>query len=219
MKLKIPENLTQQAYRSIRDEITSGRIDGQQHFTEAYFAERYGISKSPIREALNRLESEGLITIIPRRGAFVRKFSIHDVEEIYELREVLEALAVRNAVLDPKTLTRLREIAHAAQSYFEKNDKSNYIRKDAAFHTMLARASTNARLRRMVEGMQNQILILRRQTFELTGQSSIKQHLRIVDALEQGDRETAAELMVEHIQAVRQRLVDHLKEKGLKATG
>lgn len=219
MKLKIPENLTQQAYRSIRDEITSGRIDGQQHFTEAYFAERYGISKSPIREALNRLESEGLITIIPRRGAFVRKFSIHDLEEIYELREVLEALAVRNAVLDPKTLTRLREIAHAAQSYFEKNDKSNYIRKDAAFHTMLARASTNARLRRMVEGMQNQILILRRQTFELTGQSSIKQHLRIVDALEQGDRETAAELMVEHIQAVRQRLVDHLKEKGLKATG
>lgn len=216
MKLKIPENLTQQAYRSIRDEIITGRIDGQQHFTEAYFANRYGISKSPIREALNRLESEGLIRIIPRRGAFVRDFSIHDVEEIYELREVLEELVVRNAVLDPKTLARLREIAHSAQSYLEKNDKPNYIRRDAAFHTTLAKASTNSRLRKMIEGMHNQMLILRRQTFELTGQSSIKQHLRIVDALEKDDRNTAAKLMVEHIRAVRKRLVDHLKEQDQK---
>ncbi len=216
MKLKIPENLTQQAYRSIRDEIVTGRLDGQQHFTEAYFANRYGISKSPIREALNRLESEGLITIIPRRGAFVREFSIHDVEEIYELREVLEALVVRNAVLDSKTLAHLHEIAHSAQSYLEKNDKPNYIRRDTAFHTTLAKASNNSRLRKMLESMHNQMTILRRQTFELTGQSSIKQHIRILEALEKGQRETAARLMVEHIQAVRKRLVDHLKKQELK---
>lgn len=216
MKLKIPENLTQQAYRSIRDEIIAGKINGQQHFTEAYFANRYGISKSPIREALNRLESEGLIQIIPRRGAFVREFSIHDVEEIYELREVLEALALRNAEFDPKTLARLREIAHSAQSCFEKNDKPNYIRKDAAFHTTLAKASTNSRLRRILESMHNQLLILRRQTFELTGQSSIKQHLSILDALDKGKRDVAARLMAEHIRLVRKSLVDHLKKQELK---
>lgn len=218
MKLKIPENLTQQAYRSIRDEIIAGKINGQQHFTEAYFANRYGISKSPIREALNRLESEGLITIIPRRGAFVREFSIHDVEEIYELREVLEALAMRNAEFDAKTLDRLREIAHSAQSSFEKNDKPNYIRKDAAFHTALAKASTNSRLRRILESMNNQLLILRRQTFELTGQSSIKQHLRILDTLEKGKRDVAAKLLAEHIRLVRKSLVDHLKKQELEKT-
>jgi DNA-binding GntR family transcriptional regulator len=87
--LKIPENLTQQAFRHIRDEILRGKLDGRQHLTEDYFAERFGISKSPIREALNRLESEGLITIVPRRGAFVVKLSVQDIEEIFELREAL----------------------------------------------------------------------------------------------------------------------------------
>lgn len=216
MKLKIPENLTQQAYRSIRDEIVTGKLDGQQHFTEAYFASRYGISKSPIREALNRLESEGLITIIPRRGAFVRELSLHDVEEIYELREVLESLVIRNAVLDAKSLAHLREIAESARSFLEKKDKPNYIRRDTAFHTTLAKASSNTRLYKMLESMHNQMMILRRQTFELTSQSSIRQHLRILEALEKGRRETAARLMEEHIRAVRKRLVDHLKKQELK---
>ena len=87
MKLKIPENLTRQAYRLIRDEIIKGQLDSQKHLTEGYFADRFGISKSPIREALNLLESEGLIRIIPRRGAFVADFSLHDIEEIYEQRK------------------------------------------------------------------------------------------------------------------------------------
>lgn len=211
--MRIPENLTQQAYRSIRDEIIKGKIDGQQHFTEAFFANRYGISKSPIREALNRLETEGLITIIPRRGAFVRNFLIHDVEEIYELREALETLVVRNAVLDAKTLARLRELVSSAQSSLEKKDKPNYIQMDMAFHTTLAMASSNLRLRRMLESMHNQMLILRRQTFQLTSHTSVKQHLEILKALEKGQRNRAAKLMAEHIRAVRKRLIDHIQKQ------
>lgn len=211
LKLKIPENLTQRAYKTIRNEILKGTIDGQQHFTEAFFAERYGISKSPIREALNRLEAEGLITIIPRRGAFVREFAIHDAEEIYELREVLETLVVRDAVLDGKTLARLRKIVSAAQSFLEKSDKSGYIRTDTAFHTTLAMASSNSRLRQMLESMHNQMLLLRRQTFELSSHLSVRQHLGILDALEKGHRQMAAKLMAEHIRAVRTTLIDHLR--------
>lgn len=213
MKMRIPENLTQQAYRYIRDEIVRGRIDGQQHLTEGFFAKRYGISKSPIREALNRLEAEGLITIVPRRGAFVREFAIHDVEEIYDLREALEAMVVRDAVLEAKTLARLREIVLLAESWLEKKDKPNYIRADMAFHTTLANASSNSRLRKVLESMHNQMLILRRQTFELSSHTSVKQHLAILEALENGQREHAAELMTEHIRAVRKRLVEHLKNQ------
>src|ERR1700676_4303782 len=64
MGLKILENLTQQAFRYIRDDIVQGKFDGRQHLTERYLAERFGMSKVPIREALNHLESEGLITLI-----------------------------------------------------------------------------------------------------------------------------------------------------------
>jgi DNA-binding GntR family transcriptional regulator len=214
LKLKIPENLTRQAYRLIRDEILQGHLDAPRHLTEGYFARQFGISKSPIREALNLLESEGLIKIVPRRGAFVAEFSIHDIEEIYELREVLEALVVRNAVLDAKVLGRMRQAVQAAETSRQKGDKLGYMHEDAAFHAALAQASSNSRLRKMLENMRNQMLILRRKTFELTSQTSVKKHFEILDALEKGKRETAEELMAQHIRTVRTRLINHLREQA-----
>ena len=212
MGLKIPENLTQQAFRHIRDEILRGKIDGRQHLTENYFAERFGISKSPVREALNRLESEGLITIVPRRGAFVVELSVQDIEEIFELREALEALVVKDAVLDEKILARVRAAVMSATHYREENDKANYIRADAAFHTTLVEASSNSRLRKILENMRNQMLIVRARTFELSSHISVKQHLTILEALEQGKREDAARLMAEHIRTVRARLISYIRE-------
>jgi DNA-binding GntR family transcriptional regulator len=211
--LKIPENLTQQAFRHIRDEIIRGKLDGRQHLTEDYFAERFGISKSPIREALNRLESEGLVTIVPRRGAFVVQLSLHDIEEIFELREALEPLVVKDSALNEKVLARMRTAVMSARQFREENDKVNYIRADAAFHTTLAEASRNSRLKKILENMRNQMLIVRARTFELSSHTSVKQHLDILEALEQGKRDAAASLMAEHIQTVRARLLRYLQEQ------
>jgi len=210
--LKIPENLTQQAFRYIRDEIIRGKIDRQQHLTETYFAQRFGISKSPVREALNRLESEGLITIVPRRGAFVVDLSVHDIDEIFELREALEAVVVRDAVLNEKVLARMRGAVVSAKQYMEANNKSKYIQADACFHTSLADASSNSRLKKILENMRNQMLIVRARSYELSSHISVQQHLNILEALEQGKRDVAANLMVEHIRTVRARLVDHLRQ-------
>ena len=219
MGLKIPENLTQQAFRYIRDEIIRGKVDGWQHLTEGYFAERFGISKSPVREALNRLESEGLITIVPRRGAFVVQLSVQDIEEIFELREALEALVVKDAVLDEKILARMRAAVMSAKHYLEEGDKTNYIRADAAFHSILAEASSNSRLKKILENMRNQMLIVRSRTFELSSHTSVKQHLHILEALEQGKRDVAADLMVEHIRTVRARLLNYLRQRENASAG
>ena len=216
MALKIPENLTQQAFNHIRDEIIRGKLEGQ-HLTENYFAERFGISKSPIREALNRLESEGLITIIPRRGAFVVELSEHDIEEIFELRDALEVLAVKDAVLTDKLVDRMRSAVTSAREFQRKKDKVNYIRVDAAFHATLAEASANSRLRRILENMRNQMLIVRSKTFELSSQSSVEEHREILAALEQNRRDVAADLMARHIQAVRARLLDFVRQSGRAA--
>ena len=213
MGLKIPENLTQQAFKYIRDEIVRGKLDGKQHLTENYFAERFGISKSPVREALNRLESEGLITIVPRRGAFVVDLSIQDIEEIFDLREALETLVVKNAALDEKVLARMRAAVEAAKHYRAQNDKANYIRVDAAFHMTLVEACTNSRLKKILENMLNQMLIVRCRTFELTSHTSVNQHLLILKALEKGKRDGAASLMAEHIRTVRARLINHLRQR------
>jgi DNA-binding GntR family transcriptional regulator len=212
MRMKIPENLTQHAYRLIRDGILQGKLNNRQRLTEDYFAQEFHISKSPIREALNRLEAEGLIKIVPRRGAFVRDFSISDVEEIYEMREILEAAVIRGLKIDAKMAGQLRQVREKAKECIETGDKLGYISADASFHTILASAHTNSRLRTVLEGMHNQLLILRHRTFELSGRTSVVQHGRILSTLVRGDNEAAAKLMIEHIRFVRDKLIASLTQ-------
>lgn len=208
MRMKIPENLTQHAYRLIRDGILQGKLNSRQRLTEEYFSQEFQISKSPIREALNRLEAEGLIQIVARRGAFVREFSAQDVHEIYEMREILEAAVIRGLKVDTKLAEQLRAVREKASKCIKAGDKVGYIRADAAFHTILAKAHQNSRLRTVLEGMHNQLIILRHKTFELSGRTSVVQHGRILNALIRGDNEHAANLMVEHIRFVRDKLLE-----------
>lgn len=218
MRLKIAKSITQRSYELIRAQILRGELNASQRLTEAYFAKLFGISKSPIREALNRLEADGLIVIRPRRGAFVRDFSPRDTEEIYEMREILETCAVRNANLCPKLVTQLRAAVDEAEAYLNQNDQEKYVRADADFHRILAQANPNSRLRKAIEGMHDQMLILRHKTFALSGRNSVKQHRQIMEALEQGDREAAAQLMAEHIRAVRLRLLEEIQQQPARAT-
>src|ERR1700739_1886037 len=107
-KLKIPRNLTTLAYNSIKEYVLDGRLDENSRLTEEFLSTQLGISKSPIREALNRLETEGLIRIEPRKGASLRKLSHEEVPELYDLREALEVHVVRTARLTPGVLSDLR---------------------------------------------------------------------------------------------------------------
>lgn len=121
VKIRIGKNLTQQAYELIRAQILKGELNGRQRLTEGHFAQLFGISKSPIREAVNRLEAEGLITILPRKGAFVRGFTIQDVEEIYELRAILEASVV---MVDHIAAVRDRLVEYMRSSQFQPAKES-----------------------------------------------------------------------------------------------
>lgn len=213
MKLRVPESLTERACKLIRSTILDGKIEGNQRLTEEFFARRFGISKSPIREAFNRLESEGLIKIQPRRGAFVVELTRRDVEEIYELRELLEPAVVRHIDLDKKTAKRLEAAVSGAEKYLKKNDKTNYIREDALFHIILAQANSNSRLRGALQAMQHQMIILRHRTFQLSSHQAVPQHRAILDALKSGNREKAARLMTEHIQMIRTRLLSDMDRR------
>jgi DNA-binding GntR family transcriptional regulator len=93
-RLAAPENLTSLAYTSIKNYILHEDLDEQTRLTEEGLSRRLGISKSPVREALNSLHTEGLIRIEARRGAYVRSFSVQEVVDLYGLREALEVYAV-----------------------------------------------------------------------------------------------------------------------------
>src|SRR6202021_2718893 len=106
-RLQIRPNLTSLAYKSIKEYILEGQVDENNRLTEEFLSGQLGISKSPIREALNRLEAEGLIRIEARRGAYVRQFSAKEIKDLYELREVLETHAIDAAHITPKLLSDL----------------------------------------------------------------------------------------------------------------
>lgn len=214
MRLEIPEDLTRRAYRAIRDEILKGKLNNRKRLTEAFFASRFGISKSPIREAFNRLEADGLISIRPRRGAFVVDFSVQDVNEIYELRELLETTAVRHVVFERKSLAKLRAALNSAKEALRKQDKVSYILADFEFHRVIAQANTNSRLRKVLESMHGQMLVLRHRTFELFSNRAVVDHERILEALEKGKNEAAATLMAEHIRSVRAKLLEYLSHQA-----
>lgn len=208
-RLTIPPNLTELAYQNIKQTILQGRLS-KERFTEESLSLSLGISKSPIREALNALKNEGLIRIEPRRGAYLREFSLDEIRDLYGVREALETYAVRQCVVTPELLIAFEESIEKTVSYLKKGDKRRHIEEDASFHRLLAAAANNKELSRMLETVQNQIWLFRIQTYHLSSNTAPDAHRRIVAALRKSDREAAEHSIREHIRHVRDSLLKHL---------
>lgn len=209
-RLRIPDNLTTLAYRTIKDYIWEGRLDHGARLTEDFIARQLGISKSPVREALNRLESEGLIRIQPRKGAFLRSYTTKEVQDLYGVREALEAYAVATAIITPALVDALRRTVERAREFMLANDKARYIEEDVRFHTLLAGAAGNQLLSKSLENIQQQVWLFRRKTYDFSRSRAVTVHTAIVKALAKGDKAAAERLMREHIAHVRDKLVSHL---------
>jgi DNA-binding GntR family transcriptional regulator len=212
-KLKIPSNLTTLAYNSIKEYILQGRLDDNSRLTEDFLSNQLGISKSPIREALNRLEAEGLIRIEPRKGAYLRRMSPAEISQLYDLREALEVHVVRTAKLSATLLSDLRHSVKQQRALLKANDKAHYIEEDVRFHAELALATGNLYLCATLENVQNQIWLSRRSTYDLSSSSAPDYHECILKALEENDREKAQQFMRDHIEKVRQRLLQFLEHE------
>jgi DNA-binding GntR family transcriptional regulator len=212
-KLKIPSDLTSLAYTSIKQHILEGRLEYDSRLTEAMLSGQLGISRSPIREALNSLEKEGLLRIEARRGAFLKRFSSKEVEDLYDLREVLEAHAVQTAQITPKLLAVLGKSVERIQRLLDANKKLEFIAEDMCFHRAIANSSGNHQLCTILENIQNQIWLCRCRTYNLSSSTAPDAHQSIVDALEQGDRKKATKAMRAHITFVRKQLIDSLAQR------
>jgi DNA-binding GntR family transcriptional regulator len=207
-KLKIPSDLTTLAYNSIKQYILEGRLDRESRLTEALLSNQLGISRSPVREALNSLATEGLITIEPRRGASLRRFSIKEMSDLYELREVLEVFAVQTAEVTPKLLNTLTRSVERVKELLDGRKQLEYIEEDTRFHGAIAQATGNQSLIAVLENIQNQLWLCRRETYNLSSKTAYEAHSGIVRALKAGDRGAAKTAMGNHISYVRRQLLD-----------
>ena len=202
-------NLRDQTYDIIKNMIILREIEPGKKINEEHIAKEIQVSRTPIREALCRLENEGIVKIIPRRGAFVSDLTETNVREILLIREVLEGLVVRLAVenMDEKTLEKLRKSLEKVSTLHEKDrDLINYTRSEVDFHAILLSASNNQMLKNMMEMVNAHLQIIRLRTVVIPerAQRTVKEHQQILKAIENRNATSAEELMRKHIRSVRE---------------
>jgi DNA-binding GntR family transcriptional regulator len=214
------ENLTlwQRVHERLREQILSGELEPGAELAEVALSEQLGVSRGPIREALGRLASEGLVTVRPRRGAVVRSLSAEEFLELYQVREALEVMAVKLAVprLRPDDFTELQALIDTMASHSEREEVDAFFEANVAFHGRLLEASGNGKLQELYRQLVGQLGRYRLRSLMLRGnlQRSVAEHAAILRAAKRGDAERAAHLMSEHIR-VPQRSLKTLREGKL----
>ena len=188
-------------YALLLDAIDSGGYAPGARLIETELAERFGVSRTPVREALQRLESEGVVARDGRRGVIVASLDYDQLGELYDLREVVEGLAARLAArrASPAEIAVLREMVDTDRRRLQ--DGIMLAKSNKQFHRQLHRASHNRYLIQMLHAMQRSLALLSGTTLASPGraEASIAEHEAIVGALEARDEEAAEQATREHI--------------------
>lgn len=204
------KTLRERVYAHLKEEILDNRIPPGSVLQEVPLAESLGVSRGPIREALGSLAAEGLVTITPRRGAVVTALTKHDFLEAYQVREVLEALAVRLAVprMSDDELHALEGPIEEMLRCSARADDTGFFEANTAFHEAFVVASGNAKLVEVYRRLIGQMGPYRRPSALLRGSldRSIAEHQGIMDAARARDGERAAALVLDHIRVPQRRL-------------
>jgi DNA-binding GntR family transcriptional regulator len=210
--------LREQVVDHLRQEILSSRLAPGTELGEVALARSLGISRGPLREALGQLAAEGLVTIMPRRGAVVTRLTRQEFIDAYQVREALESLAIKLAVprLSPAEKAKLRGMCEAMEREATENNATHFFEINREFHRLLVQASGNRRLQAVHAQLIAQMGRLMNKSAELRGglERSAAEHLAIMAAVDSGDAGKAARLLEEHIE-VPQRVLDLPGARGM----
>ncbi|GAA3762223.1 GntR family transcriptional regulator [Terriglobus aquaticus] len=207
-KLQVSLSLTEQAHESIKHYILAKNPGADVRLTETFFADQLGISKSPVREALNSLQSEGLVRIEPRRGAYVHRFSAKEIGDLYDLREALESFAAMIVPITPDLVSTLQQSVKRTEDLLVSGHKAAYIDEDIFFHQSIVAATGNLELLRVHNNLQDKLWLCRCQTYRLTSSDTPSAHRAIAEAIARQDREQAKKETSDHIRFVRSALLE-----------
>ncbi|MEZ5931839.1 MAG: GntR family transcriptional regulator [Alphaproteobacteria bacterium] len=220
-----PPSLTDRVYDAIVDEICEGRLPAGTHLVQEQLAQRLGVSRQPIQQALALLKADGLIEEVGRRGMQVAALDLRAMRHHYDVRAALDALAAREAAKRVRGNLRAasdldkrgRKILDAGRQAIVKDGVAQQIREDEAFHALLYEASGNPLLRRTVEPHWR---FLRRIMGEVLRHGEPprtiwRQHEEILDAVLAGDAERSERLALNHVQVAAETLEQTIKSGGL----
>jgi len=202
--LNQPESLSKMAYKAIRSFILSGEMSTDKIYNEMQIANDLKISRTPVREALLELSSQGLITFLPRKGIEITKFTAEDVEEIFEIRKAIELATVEKLgkIASSLDFDSLNESLNAMNEAADKKKYSEFVEFDRIFHMALSKLTGNRRIEAIMRNIRDilQLMALRVVAQEGRMEEVIKEHEILLESIKQGKPVEARVLMEQHLE-------------------
>ena len=194
---------TEQAREVIKHLIFNGTYEPGDKLKEAELSRTLGISRSPVRQAIQSLANDGLVRLVPQRGAFVSSFDLEEIKEIYEVREALEVTAARLAAVraDPARLDKLKGVLEETRATLERGELVAYP-LDLDFHQEISSLTRNRKLAGAISEINTQLQLARLKSASKPGRAreAYEEHITIFEAIEEQAPEKAAEAMRTHLE-------------------
>lgn len=191
-------------YEELKMQILTGAIKPGTRMMEVELAEELGVSRTPVREAIRKLEKEGLVTIEPRKGAYASEISMKDMVDILEVRKTMEGLAagIAAAKITEEQKVELKATMDNFNKAVEENSYDEMISNDTGFHHIIVESCDNDVLKHMIEQLQELVLRFRYLYFSdfKRAEQMPAEHMEIYEAIDKGDVEGAKEAAAVHIQ-------------------
>ncbi len=198
-------------FQTLRQAILRGELKPGERLMEIHLAQKLGVSRTPVREAIRKLELEGLVLMIPRKGAVVAEITITDLEDVLEVRMALEELAVKSACrrVTQEQLEELRHLAENFKKTLNGDDIGACALADVAFHDMIYAATGNNRLVQILNNLREQMYRYRMEYLKDRQAHSllVEEHEEILRALEAGDEEAAQDVTSRHVERQKEHII------------
>lgn len=209
-------SLRGRVFNKIREDILSGKYVENEELKETTIGNILGVSRTPVREALRQLELEGLVTIIPNKGAYVNGITRKDIQDIYVIRSYLEGLCAKWACehITKEQIDELEENVYLSEFHAKKEHHEQILNLDNKFHQLIYDASNSKILHHVLTDFHHYLERVRKITLASEGRAmnSNKEHAAILEAIKDKDGDRAEMLAHEHIMNT----IKNITEKGLE---
>lgn len=204
-------------FKTLREAIIQGDLKPGERLMEIQLAQKLGVSRTPVREAIRKLELEGLVIMTARRGAEVAPITEKDLRDVLEVRKALEGLAAELVCdkIEDQDLQELKNILEAFKESVEKDNLTDIARLDVEFHELIYRATGNKRLVQMLNNLREHIYRYRLEYIRDVKQRNIlvEEHMEIVNAITRHDKTAAKRIMKVHIERQENYIIEGLKDR------
>lgn len=214
-------SLSDKVYRNIKLDILNSYLEPGERITETHLSKIMKVSKAPIKDALNKLEKDGFVTIIPRKGTIVKRITIRDIDDIFEIREMIEPLLLIKSI-DTINFKDLEYFERKFRDFLDKEvnekNKEEYSIIDQKFHKLFNKNCKNNKIIKLFNDLYEKIYWFRKFSIYIHSfkRRSVYEHLAIIDAIKKKDKLSVIKELIKHLRNTKKSIITELKTENKK---